>query len=301
MDTNIWRFLSCCLGGEGTKHLFCAAELIAQADAGQANSAFSVFYKDQWFRYDHTPDWSAIAMAATKYLGESNWLVLALSSSGALWELYPKGPVESLAQIPQHRVGLTNLATLGDTIAACGMGRVCCVRDRAGRWTDISAPWPSTDEGVIGFTALAGSSEQFFYAVGWQGEIWARGGGTWQRQDSPSNANLNAIVVADNGAVCCVGDHGAMIRGAGGAWDVIETGSDANLVDVCIHDGQLFTCSESVIFRLTDDGLVEDFAGGDGEDVPRTALKLVSDGRVLYSVGPYDVFRRLADGWERLA
>jgi hypothetical protein len=51
---------------------------------------------------------------------------------------------------------------------------------------------------------------------------------------------------------------------------------------------------------LVDGGLIDDFAPGG--DVPRTCLRLRSDGHgALYSVGPYDVFKRLDEGWERLA
>ena len=299
MDTSVWRFLSCCLAGDRSSDLFCAAELISAADAGANNSAFSVFHQERWYRYDTTPDWSAIAMAAVKYPGESRWLVLAVSSRGFIWELYPRGPVESVSRMP-FEVELTNAATIGQVIYVCGMGRTCYVRSAAGVWKDVSAPWPRPEEGVIGFTDLAGLDEDLMFAVGWSGEIWVRSDGNWEQEDSPTNANFNAIAVGPEGDVYCVADGGVMVKGRRGAWETVETGIDANLQDVCVHGGDVFACTDSVVLRLVDGGLIDDFAPGG--DVPRTCLRLRSDGHgALYSVGPYDVFKRLDEGWERLA
>lgn len=300
MDTDIWRFLSACLAGEQPRHLFCATENMAEGDAGKANSLFVVLHDQAWRRYDATPDWSAIAMTAIRYPQQAQWLVLAMSSAGWVWTLHPRGPSEAFERIPRH-VGLTNLATIGADVFACGMGRICFRRDERGTWTDLSAPWPPAEEGVIGFTGLGGNNAELFYAVGWQGEIWARVGDAWQMQDSPTNANLNAVAVAADGTAYCVGDDGAMVRGQPGAWDPVATDLESNLMDVCIHEGQVFVCSASEVLRLVAGHLINDFAD-DAEDLPRTCLRLMSDGAGhLYSVGPQDVFRRSDAGWERLA
>jgi len=300
MDTNVWRFLSGCVTADKPRTLFCAVELIASADAGQPNTTFGVHHEERWYTYQTRTEWSALAMAAVKYPNDPRWLVLGLAPSGAVWELYPKGPAESLARVSAD-VGFTNLAAIGDAAYACGMGRLCFRREASGQWINLSAPWPHIDEGVIGFTAMAGASSELFYAVGWGGEIWARIGSVWERQDSPTNQNLNAIAIAADGTAYCVGDNGAMLKGSRGVWEVIDTGVDANLLDVCIHAGQVFVCSDFEVMRLGDDGLTADFAGGT-DDVPGTCLKLIPAGdEYLYSVGPHDVFMRTTLGWERLA
>ena len=64
MDTDIWRFQWACISGDNPRTPFFAAENIAAADAGRSNSLFGVYYQGQWYSYQTTPDWSAIAMAA---------------------------------------------------------------------------------------------------------------------------------------------------------------------------------------------------------------------------------------------
>jgi hypothetical protein len=300
MNTSNFRLLSACLAGENLKNLFCASELISLSDSGLSNSSFNVYHSEQWYGYQASPSWSAIAMISNKYPGERHSIVLAMSASGAIWELYPKGPTESFAQLPQT-VGLTNLASIGNSVYACGMGRLCLRRDLLGKWENVSAPWPELKEGVIGFTDLGGLNADFLYAVGWQGEIWVLSGNRWSRQDSPTNANLNAVTVGIDGVAYAVGDDGVMLKTNHGHWEIVETSVDSNLLDVCIHDGIVFVCSDSEVLRLVESGLIADFAA-ENDDLPRTCFKLISDDiNYLYSVGSYDIFRRSSDGWERIA
>jgi hypothetical protein len=300
MDTNIWRFLSACVGGEEPQHLFCAAEFIATADAGRANSVFAVYHQASWYSYQAAPDWSAIAMAAARYPDNPRWVVVAMSQAGQLWELRPLDRTETFSQIPQH-IGLTNLATIGGSIYACGMGRILLQREASGVWNDLSAPWPNAQDGVIGFTSIAGLDQSLLYAVGWQGEVWTLSNGRWRIEDSPTNANLNAVALSPDGTVYGVGDGGAMLKGRQGQWDLIDSGTDFNLMDVCVHEGDVFACSDFEVFRLTKSGLMADMSEG-SEDLPQTCLKLVSAGKSgLYSVGPNDVYLRTNRNWQRLA
>ena len=270
------------------------------ADAGRNNSAFSVHFRDRWYRYGSTPDWSTVSIAALKYQTDDRWVVIALGSRGQLWELYPKGPIESLKQLPAEGE-FTCVGAVGDALVVCGMGRTCFVRDVGGNWSDHSAEWPKPSEGVVGFTDISGRAFEDCVAVGWSGEVWQRRSRKWARLDSPTNANLNAVDVGSDGAIYCAGDAGVLVTGRAGIWSVVETGTDADLLDICLHDGELFACSSSEVLRLVDGELINDFAGG-GDDVPRTCLKLASDGQGhLYSIGTHDVFRRSPAGWERLA
>jgi hypothetical protein len=299
MDMTIWRAHSACGFSKEPQHLLCAVEHIDTADAGQNNSAFYMFHQDHWYAYALSPDWSAVALAAVDDPSESLWLVVGVSPVGDLWEMHPKLVQETYSRIPEHQ-GITNLAGIEGAIYACGMGRIAVRRDARDLWTDISAPWPDIDEGVIGFTAIAGLAASLIYAVGWQGEIWTRSNERWEREVTPGNANLNAVAIAPDGTVYSVGDRGAMFKGRKGAWDVVDTGIGLNLTDVCVYEGHVFACTDFAVYRLTSDGLVNDIPD-DATDRPSTCLKLVSTLTALYSVGPSDVFVRSGGVWSRMA
>ncbi|MEV0293737.1 hypothetical protein [Nocardia sp. NPDC050710] len=301
MDTDIWRFLCACTGSDEPQPLFCAAEAIAEVEAGRPNSLFAVHHRGQWYSYAATPDWTAVAVASVRDPSDSLWVVVGISAAGHVWELRPRTRVETSGQLPRE-TGMTNLGAVDQTVFACGMGRVVYRREPGGgSWTDISAPWPDASEGVVGFTAIAGRDASLVYAVGWKGEIWALSEGRWRAEDSPTNANLNAVAVSDDGEVYCVGDDGVMLHGRNGMWTMIDTGTDVDLQDVCMHGGEVFVASDFQVFRLEDGFLTLDLAG-DG-DSSLTCLKLRSGGRggVLYSLGTHDVFQRTDEGWGRLA
>jgi hypothetical protein len=300
MDTNVWQFLCGCVGGEDPKHPFFAVEAIELADAGKANSLFCVYHGQDWYSYGKTPEWTAVAMTAAQSSYDLPWIVIAMSQTGMIWELHPRERTESFSQIPNH-LAMTNLATIENTIYACGMGRVLMRRDANGQWTDISAPWPEASEGVIGFTCVSGLESSMVYAVGWQGEIWTFSGQRWTKEDSVTNANLNAVAVAPDGTVYAVGDNGTMLKGRQDYWEPVSTEMDLNLTDVCVHMNNVYVCSDFEVYRLTDSGLILDFKQED-ENVPQTCLKLFSAGlHGLYSMGPYDVFQLVNDKWHRLA
>jgi hypothetical protein len=298
MDTDVWRFLCGCAGGKTPEHLFAACEFIKDAEGGALNSLYTVFHQGKWFTYDTKPAWSTIAMSAVLERETSGWVVVALGQGGQTWEMRPLERTEAV--FPLGIVGLTNLATIGGSVYACGMGRVVWRRDAPGRWQELSAPWPDQSEGVIGFTDMAGLEEALLYAVGWQGEIWTRSGNAWRAENTPTNANLNAIALADDGIAYIVGDDGVMMKGRAGRWDAIVTGVDFNLQDVCVYEGEVFACTDFDVYRLTDAGLVSELEAAD--DSPETCLKLVpAKGTGVFSVGPYDVFLRSAGTWSRLA
>ncbi|MGZ8943387.1 MAG: hypothetical protein ACXW00_11505 [Methylobacter sp.] len=300
MDTNIWQFLCGCVSGDDLKHPFFAVESIKSVEAGKANSLFCVYHKHQWYSYEKTPEWTAIAMTAIQSSCDFHWIVMAMSQTGRIWELHTRDKIESFSQIP-NQLAMTNLTTIANTAYACGMGRVLMRRNENGHWSDISAPWPKSSEGIIGFTCVSGLENSLIYAVGWQGEIWTLLGQLWTKEDSPTNANLNAVAVTTDGIVYVVGDNGAMLKGRQNCWELLNTETDLNLTDVCVHMNDVYVCSDFDVYRLTDSGLVHDF-NLEGEDVPQTCLKLFSAGsQGLYSMGPLDVFQLINDTWYQLA
>jgi hypothetical protein len=301
MNTDVWQFLCGCLGGNEPKHPFFAVENIELANAGRINSYFCVYHEHQWYTYSESPEWTAIAMTATRSPDDTHWVVIAMDQAGMIWELHPHEVTESFSQILPERLAMTNLATINNTIYACGMGRVLMRRNTNGEWIDISAPWPNTSEGVIGFTCVSGLNNSLIYAIGWQGEIWSYCGEKWIKEDSPTNANLNALAVDVDGTAYIVGDNGAMLKGSQGCWEVINSETDLNLTDVCIHMGDIYVCSDFEVYRLAKSGLELCYEQED-EDVPQTCLKLFSAGlNGLYSMGSYDVFLFVNNKWCRLA
>jgi hypothetical protein len=299
MDTDTWRFLGGCAGDTQPTPLFFAVEPRAQADAGVSRTHFCVYFQEQWYGYGETPEWSAVAIAAVRYPGETQ-MVIAMSGDSSIWEMRPKERVERLSRIGDY-IGMTNLASIGNAIYACGMGRIVLRREADGSWTDLSAPWPAQDEGVIGFTALAARDPKQIYAVGWQGEIWVHTAAGWSKEDLPTDANLNAALVTAEGEVYAVGDNGVLVRGRQGQWKVVDTGTDFNLTDICCHAGQIFISSDFDVYRLSPEGLESDLIR-QNDIAGVSCLKLTAAGDTqLVSVGPSDVFQRIADVWYHIA
>jgi hypothetical protein len=180
------------------------------------------------------------------------------------------------------------------------MGRVVLRRDALEAWSDISAPWPSIQEGVIGFTGIAGAHPSLLYAVGWKGEIWVRTDGKWSKEDCPTNANLNGLALLPDATVVIVGDNGTVLRGRRGLWEMIDLGTDKDFTDVCIHTGEVYLSTNYEVYRLVGDTLIPDLVAEGDESL--SCLKLIpSRGSLLYSMGTSDVFFRCPEGWRRLA
>jgi hypothetical protein len=179
------------------------------------------------------------------------------------------------------------------------MGRVVWARDAAGQWRDISAPPDRPDEGVIGFTALAGLPDGRAAAVGWRGEIWVRDGTRWHLEDSGSNANFNALSVDEAGNMVVVGDRGALVDGRTGQWHAHSTEPSFNLQGVCHFRSQVFVCSDFEIFLWRDGRLVPETRFENG-DRPGTCLNLLPGSGLVYSQGERDVFRFDGSRWLRV-
>jgi hypothetical protein len=245
---------------------------------------------EEWFTYD-TLDWTVIGMASAQLDGDLR--ILGLGSRGQLWELTPADRRVTLSAIVGDHE-LTNLAAIGDTVWACGMGHVVMRRESGGTWTDASVPSPG--QGVRGFTALAGDATELV-GVGWQGEIWARRGDAWHREPSPAQATLNAISIADGEAIA-VGDRGSMVVRRDGTWKALDV-PDLDLTSVSHHRGEIYVGSTRGLLRLQGGTLVAEtrFVA---EDAPSAVAHLVPGRESLFSIDERSIFQ-LADGtWSRL-
>lgn len=301
MDTDVWRFQDACFADRGAGVPFFAAENIVAAESGAPVSCFAVYFKESWYSYASTPEWSAIGIASGSYPGDPGEVVVAIGQAGQTWQVFPRSREETLGEIDPRARGFTRLRSIGGVVHACGMGRLVYRRRQDGTWENISAPWPAGEQGVIGFTDLAGWQNGDLCCVGWAGEIWTRRKDTWNNEHSPTNGNFNAVAIHPDGNAYAVGDAGVMVKGQAGAWEVVETGMDANLQDVCVHDGRVYACSDFNVFALTEDGLEALWEEG-GESAATTCLRLVpAAAQGLICVGSDDVLVMQGDAWTRLA
>ena len=301
IDKDIWMFAAGCAARAAPQTVCCSLHARKLAAVGESLSSFAVYADGSWFSTKRMPEWKAIAMASTQNGGSSAWLVVALGEGGQIWEIDTDSKRETLAQLPRS-FGMTNIAAIGGAMHACGMGRVVLQRQVDGSWADHSAPWPDVDEGIIGFTDLAEHPTLGTVAVGWQGEVWTKGvPGDWRREDTPTNANFNAVEVAADGTVYCVGDKGAILRGRNGLWETVISGTSATLQDICCHEDITYVATDFGIHVLSTQGLVPD-SGFDDGDAPSTALKVFAvQGVGVCLIGPNDAFLKRDGTWTRIS
>lgn len=270
-----------------------------EPDGRGGETTFHVLIGSRWTGYDEEPEWLAAGMAGALYPGATDWVIVAASAEGELWELTPGTAAERRLKVPGDALELTRLVTLGGLIYACGMDRVVLRREANADWSDISAPPGDDDDTVVGFTDLASLADGTLIAVGWRGEIWLQWHAAWSAEDSGSNANFNAVSVGPDGSVVVVGDGGAVVVGRPSQWKVLDSGTEFNVQDVCHFNNNIFVCTDFEIFRLESARLVpEDRFASD--DRPGTCMNLIPGKDTLYCQGEQDIFRFAEGVWSRV-
>ena len=301
MEKGGWFFLCGCAALP--HYMLCAREKQDLAEEGVTASGVYMWNDnldgDPWRVYETALQWRVVSMATAKPEG-GNRLVVAVGGNNQFFEVEPATRSQTEGVLEPAGGPYRRVAVLGDSFVVVGMGRDALHRQDVGRWTAIGPEAADTDpDAVVGFEGLAGVSAEDFYAVGWGGEIWQRSGTEWRQIDSPTNANLNAAALAEDGTVYAVGDNGSMVAGSGDTWSVIETNRPENLQDVAVFGDEVFVVTDFRILRLIPEGLVNEdrFAGG---DTPDTCLHLLKGDGVVMSLGPTDLFRFTGDQWERI-
>ncbi|MGP0001822.1 MAG: hypothetical protein ACLPKW_29350 [Acetobacteraceae bacterium] len=304
MEHAAWSFLCGC--APATDFVFFARE---SDDMAARDVAVSTFYNwdeqrpdptQRWSIYSEVADWRVQGMATIKPAsGERT--TIALGTRGQYFEVQPASTAQYLGSIAGLNVLVRRVAAIGDVIFAVGMGRSVIRRVRRGTWAEFGPGTTAVDQGqVIGFEGIDGFAPDDIYVAGWGGEIWHWFHGAWQRIDSPTNFNLNAVACdRQNGLVFAVGDNGSMVRGAGDQWDVIDTGRSENLQDVTVFDGEVFVVTDFSILRLEPGGLVPEdrFTGADR---PGTCLHLLLAEDGVIAMGPKDMFAFAGGSWRRI-
>jgi hypothetical protein len=261
-------------------------------------SVLRVIVDSNWHMYTLEPKWNITGMAGAKYNENDDWVIVASSSEGNLWELTPGNKLQQELKIEGDYSGITKLATIENFVWDCGMDRLLLKREFNGVWNDYSAPKSELNEGVIGFTAIGNSIEHGIIAVGWKGEIWSFKNQKWKKQITETQENLNAISVEENGKIIVVGDNETIILGENNIWTKIKVLKDINLQGVCHFKDEIFVCSDFEIFKLENNKLIPENRFDNG-DLPKTTLNLFTGQNVVYSQGENDVFMYSDNNWKR--
>lgn len=294
-------FLSgCCATCE---FFFFSKELDELVNEDQPNASFFCFDETddeaQFRKYDDAVGWPAVAMATFKKEGADR-VVVALGPNGDYWELAPASTVELVGTINGFTGNLRNLSVVDGDMFACGMGREVLRRETRDNWVQVGPNPLKGDPAVVGFEDIGGYNSDEMYTVGWGGEIWWRDNGRWKQVDSPTSANLRALVCAEQ-VVYVVGHDGTMIKGRRDVWELIDTGRKEKLMDVAEFEGSIYVCTDFRILKLADKGLVNETDFRDPDDRPATCLNLLTAPDGVISLGQKDVFIRKHSGsWARL-
>jgi hypothetical protein len=188
------------------------------------------------------------------------------------------------------------MRTIGDRVFVCGMGRQVYRRDPDATWHrhDNGCLLPLGQFAVVGFNAIAGWSADELVAVGYGGEIWRCQRGAWRKIPSPTNVVLTAVCCPQPDVAFACGQQGVLLRDDGDRWDGIDHhGTEDDLWGMTWHQGRLWVCSSTNLYRLDDRGRLERMTPGSIPDP--TFLHLDSAGDALWTFGPNHVLHT-ADG-----
>jgi len=270
-----------------------------QESATPERTSFYARVGSKWMSYDVKPEWTASAMAGARYDAEGDLVIVGASADGRTWELNPGSTSERLGSMGNTVDGITRLANIANAIWACGMGRTVLRRDAFDRWSDHSAPPGRQEDGIVGFTSIAGLGAEGMVAVGWRGEIWVFDGTVWTLEGSPTNSNFNDVSVGADGTVVVVGDKGGLVIGRPGQWRSLEISTTLNLQGVCHFGDEVFICSSFELFRLIGDDLMRETRYGEAEP-PGTCMNLEAGAQSVFSQGEKDIYKFESGQWSRV-
>jgi hypothetical protein len=190
----------------------------------------------------------------------------------------------------KSRGPMCDLRWIGGHLYAAGMNRQVYRREGPGRWSraDAGTVQPLGSMTVAGFNAIDGLSEDDFYGVGFEGEIWRRQRGRWRQLDSPTNVVLTRVRVVKPELAYAVGQRGVLLRGCGDAWEVVDHGmTEEDFWGLEWFQEKVYMSSAKAVYRLRSD---EELDILDTVDMRlgrnRTCYDLHANDGVLWSVGP---------------
>jgi hypothetical protein len=284
-------FRSGCVESENRTYLI--VQFDALADLGEPDSYVFEWNKaiGEWVTHFNV-DW-----LATKICGLDNGELLLMGTMGQVAVRRPDGAivvehVDPGLTGPKGSGPLRDLRIIGGTPVVCGMARRVYARRSPGSWVPIDAGMAliPSEEVVVGFNSIDGLDENHMVAVGFAGEIWLRDAALgWTQAASPTNVVLHRIKALQSGYFYASGQLGTILYGRGENWRVIEHElTSENLWGLEYFAGEMYTASESAIFRINSDNSLERVdTAGLGEDW--TYRHLYANAGVLWSFGPRHV------------
>lgn len=231
--------------------------------------------------FDTNWDASAIVVARRP---SAKLLIVGEQGDVALYRGTPQFLRETISPTP---TAIRRARAIDGLAYACGMRRQVYVRRDEATWVDISAPAPSSLEGV-GFEDIGGYSESNIYAAGWRGEIWHFDGSIWTQHQIPSNAVITSICCAPDGTIYAGGQRGTLALSRDDAWRMLEPSHsfDLDVWDMTWYRSELYIATNTSLFKLVngDPQRIDILAG---RQLTCGSLSVAED--VLWSVGPSDV------------
>ncbi len=260
---------------------------LAQEDV--EHSLFIGFYRGEYGSMENV-NWSAVAVCVPRRPVEQ---MVAVGEDGEVFTYV--GGVSAQERIKPEPLALRNLGVIDGLAYACGMGRQVFRRDGVDDWVAMHAPETTQ---TAGFEAIDGFSADEIYAVGWNGEIWQWGNGSWTSHDTPVEVVLTGVCCADDGQVYACGQDGTLLIGRNGMWRQVPATPPIDFWDVHWYDGRVFLASMQRLYTCDSEGNLApvDF----GPDAPSWCYRLSSAEGVLWSVGNSDVFSFDGRVWQRV-
>ena len=199
-------------------------------------------------------DWIVSSIVAYTH-SDGTGVAVGLCRHGELLFIENAGPrTESFRADPGF---LFQLCRVDDMLFACGSQRQVWCR-KGGRWDRVDAGIvvPRSDEDNPVFYAIDGVSGPCLYAGGRGGELFRFDGRRWIRLDSPTNRDIERIVVVSKTEVYFCGKGGTFYRGHDDEWEMIgDPGFQETLWGLARFRGRIFAASLNQLFAYSDLGL----------------------------------------------
>lgn len=165
---------------------------------------------------------------------------------------------------------LTKIRTFDSTFWVCG---------QFGQLYKLSnSSWDRADGGLRSLEApdfedIGGKSKIDIVGGGLFGEMHRYDGKTWKKVDLPTNQNISAIIVSNDGKYYVAGYNGLVLVGERDLWDIIgDLTPERHYEDLAFHDGELFFLHSKGIDKVIADAIepIED-SFGDGTTLRKFA------------------------------
>lgn len=248
------------------------------------------FDEGEWAEVDNT-NWQAVGICVCKKPTEK---MIAVGEDGDILTFVNGKATEEI--IEPRPIVLRGVGVVDGMAIVVGMNRQVYTRVDENRWVAMHAPAPALKQNS-GFEAVAGSSSDEVYAVGWNGEIWEWDGSKWIDHPSPTNLILTGVCCTGDQVFVC-GQYGTLVHGRHDAWNIIDLNEmKDDFWDICWFSETLYLATMTRLYTYTDKGLLPVVFEGDS---PATCYRLTHAEGVLWSVGSNDVFSFDGSQWARV-